>query len=78
MLSLPHAGAGLTCGKENIEHIDEESFFATAAGPTVDAGSGVKPNDSPDPASPRYETPGRIFQLPTAELSLNADISGKS
>ncbi|MEG4859673.1 hypothetical protein QUB75_19250 [Microcoleus sp. K1-B6] len=68
MLSLPHACVGLACGKQNIEQIDEESFFATAAGQTVDAWSGVKFNDSPDQASPRYETPGRVFQLPTAEF----------
>ncbi|MEG4086401.1 hypothetical protein [Microcoleus sp. POL10_C6] len=44
-------------------------FFATAAGQTVDASSGVKSNDSPDQASPRYEIPGPVFQLPTAEFT---------
>ncbi|MEG4580034.1 hypothetical protein QUA71_10545 [Microcoleus sp. MON1_C5] len=67
MLSLPHPSVRLACGKQNIEHIDE-SFFATVAGQTVDAGSGVKSHDSPEPASPRYERPGPVFQLPTAEF----------
>ncbi|MBD1810858.1 hypothetical protein NDA07_14300 [Microcoleus vaginatus DQ-U2] len=49
-------------------YIDEESFFATAAGQTVNACSGVKSNDSPKPASPRYERPGPVFQLSTAEF----------
>ncbi|MEG4251944.1 hypothetical protein [Microcoleus sp. Pol10D4] len=58
----------LRYGRGGCQYIDEESFFATAAGQTVDAWSGVKSSDSPDQESPRYERPGSIFQLPTAEF----------
>ncbi|WP_445314132.1 hypothetical protein [Microcoleus vaginatus] len=47
MLSLPHPSVRLACGKQNIEHIDEESFFATAARNTVDVWSWLKSKDSP-------------------------------
>ena len=53
MLSLPHACVRLACGKQNIEHIDEESFFATAAGNTVDVWSWLKSKDSPWYKNPR-------------------------
>ncbi|MEG4145908.1 hypothetical protein [Microcoleus sp. Pol12B5] len=58
----------LRYGRGGCQYIDEESFFATAAGQTVDAWSAVKSNDSPDQASLGYERPGPVFQLPKAEF----------
>ncbi|MBD1885716.1 hypothetical protein [Microcoleus vaginatus] len=43
--------------------IDEESFFATAAGQTVNACSGVKSNDSPKQASRVMKDRARSFNF---------------